>query len=304
MGHGLGVTDLAGGVPDVVVLLFALLTQLGDVWFYVLWLTVAYALAETLVDGDDLARERVAVVIAVALGALALSAGLKELFAHPRPPGSDAFRDVAWLPRAIVPLFETMATADGYSLPSGHAAGSAAVYGGAALLLRAGRARVRYLLAVAVVATVAASRVILGVHYLGDVLQGILVGGGYLAVVYLATDRGARVTRAFSLAVLVAVVGAALRFSVPTLASLGGALGGRIGWAVVGERATTGPVTRREGAISAAIALPLAGACIGVAASVETPAAGFAGYGLAVVAVLGAPLAARRLLGFEPGDGD
>lgn len=298
MSHGLGVTEALQSLPDAVYLLFALFTQLGDLWFYFLALTLAYAYAESLVDA--VSRERVAAVVAVALGALAITVGLKELFAHPRPSGADSLRPVAWLPVALVPLLENFATADSFSLPSGHAAGGAAVYGGAALLVRYGRDRVRYLVAAGVVAVVAGSRLVIGVHYLGDVLVGVAVGLAYALVVYWATDGGRRVERAFSLAVLVAVGGAALHFSVETLSALGGALGGRIGWTVFGDRATHGVVTRREGTITAAIALPLGGAFVGVAAVVETPVVGFLANALALAIVLGAPLAARRVLGEDP----
>jgi membrane-associated phospholipid phosphatase len=300
MSHEVGVTEALQSLPDVVYLLFALLTQLGDLWFYVLALTLAYAFAESLFDDDALVRDRVAVVVAIALGALALTAGLKELLAHARPPSAGTLRPIPWLPETLVPLFEGFATADGFSLPSGHATGSAAVYGGAALLLRYGRDRTRYLLAAVVVAVVAASRVVIGVHYLGDVLVGVVAGVGYALVVYWATDGGERVKRAFSIAVLVAVGGAAVHFSVDTMAALGGALGGRIGWTVFGDRAVLGTVTRREGAVTTAIALPLGGLCIGVAFAIDTPVVGFLGNAMALAVILGAPLAARRVLGEDP----
>jgi membrane-associated phospholipid phosphatase len=296
MSHGFGVTEALQSLPDVVYLLFALLTQLGDLWFYVLALTLAYAYAESLLDDDALGRGRVAVVVALALGALALTAGLKELFAHARPPSAGSLRPIPWLPGSLVPLFEGFATADGYSLPSGHATGSAAVYGGAALLLRYGRDRVRYLLAAAVVTVVAASRVIIGVHFLGDVLVGVVAGFGYALVVYWATDEGDQVKRAFSIALAVALVAAAVHFSVDTMSALGGALGGRIGWTVFGDRAALGTVTREEGTLTAAIALPLGGLFIGLAFVIDTPVAGFVGNALALAAILGAPLAARRVL--------
>lgn len=296
MGHGIGEAAVVESLPDAVYLLFALLTQLGDVWFYVLALTLAYALGETI-DEEALARERVAVVIAVALGAIAVSTGLKETFAHPRPPGAGMAREIAWLPALFVPLFAELATAEGFSLPSGHATGSAAVYGAAALLCRYGRDRVRYLLAGVAVLLIATSRVAIGVHYVGDVLLGIVAGGAYLAVVYWATDRGERVKRAFTLAVLVAAVGAALHFSFETTAALGGALGGRIGWTLFGPRATEGTATRREGALAVAVAVPFGGGLVAGADAVGTPVVGFLGSALGIAVILGAPLLARRLRG-------
>lgn len=301
MGHDLGVTDALRALPDVVVLLFALVTQLGDVWFYVLALTLAYAFAGSFpLVGSVLDRRRVAVLVAIALGAIALSAGAKEVFVHPRPTDAETLRDIVWLPVWLVPLFEKFATAEGYSFPSGHATGSAAVYGGAALLLEYGRRRVRYLVAGTIVALIAASRIVIGVHFLGDVLVGVAVGLAYLWLVYRVADRGANPTPAFSLALLVAVIAAAVRFSPATASALGAALGARITWPVIDDRVTRDAVTRGEGAVTATVALPLAGGLIAASVALDGAVAGFVGNALALAVLLGAPLLARRLLEGEP----
>ncbi|MFC7176849.1 phosphatase PAP2 family protein [Halosegnis marinus] len=88
-------------------------------------------------------------------------------------------------------MWERAATADGFTLPSGHATGSAAVYGAAALAFEVGRRRVRYAAAALVVVAVALSRVVIGVHYLTDVLVGVALGGGYLAVVWTLSGASA-----------------------------------------------------------------------------------------------------------------
>lgn len=94
--------------------------------------------------------------------------------------------------------------------PSGHAALASFIYGSAALLcLRAGRgalAAVSPLLLVAVIATVAATRVTLGFHTVADVVAGVLVS----AVPLLLVDRALRAQ--------------AVRPSVPTAALLTGLL--------------------------------------------------------------------------------
>jgi undecaprenyl-diphosphatase len=74
----------------------------------------------------------------------------------------------------------------GYSFPSGHAAGALMVYGLLAwLLCQRASLRGRWLIGVAaalLIAAIAASRVLLGVHYLSDVLGGLLWAGMVLAV--------------------------------------------------------------------------------------------------------------------------
>ena len=74
-----------------------------------------------------------------------------------------------------------------YSFPSGHAMGATVLYGCLACYAarharsRAGRV-LPFLLALAMVATVAFSRMYLGVHYLSDVLAAFAEGCGWLAI--------------------------------------------------------------------------------------------------------------------------
>jgi len=84
------------------------------------------------------------------------------------------------------PVFaDAIAHAQGGSFPSGHATGSAAFYLALAVigLSVLGRERRGLLLAGAVVVplVVAASRVVLGVHYVSDVTAGLLLGWGWTA---------------------------------------------------------------------------------------------------------------------------
>jgi len=295
MSHGLGVTAAFRKAPEAVAVFFGLVTQLGDVWFYLLVLTLAYAYAGALPRvGAAVSRERVAFVVAVALGALALTVGLKEVFLHPRPPGAETAQELAWLPPALEPVWENIATADGFSLPSGHATGSAATYGAAALALEIGRRRRRYAAATLLVGLIAASRVVIGVHYLGDAVLGVAIGGGYLAVVWALTE-GERVKRAFSLALLVAIAGAALTHSVDMLSALGGALGGRLGWTLVGGRLPN--PSRRRGTVATLVGLLGGGGLFAAGAVLDTAVAGFLATGLSVVVVLVAPLIADRIVG-------
>lgn len=117
-----------------------------------------------------LRRWRAAAVVAAArLGELATTSVLKVAVHRPRPE-----------------LFPRLTSASGDSFPSGHAAGSAAVYGVIAVVLGiwlTAPAR-RWLLAgvVAWVALIATSRVLLGVHYPTDVLGGLAVGALWLGL--------------------------------------------------------------------------------------------------------------------------
>lgn len=113
-------------------------------------------------------RRRLALFVVVArVGAIVLSQGMKLAVDRARPV-----------------FDEPIATALGASFPSGHALGSAAFYATCAVLLQPYVRRDALLLGGAVVlaACVAASRVLLGVHYLSDVAAGLLIGLGWAAL--------------------------------------------------------------------------------------------------------------------------
>jgi undecaprenyl-diphosphatase len=113
-------------------------------------------------------RSRLALYVLLArVGALVLSSGLKLAVDRSRPV-----------------FDEPVATALGASFPSGHALGSAAFWVTTAVLLVPRTRHPRLLLgaAVAVAVAVAASRVLLGVHYLSDVTGGLLLGLGWAAL--------------------------------------------------------------------------------------------------------------------------
>ena len=83
------------------------------------------------------------------------------------------------------PVFEEpLSLARGASFPSGHATGSAAFYLALAIVLLPlvprGRRRLLYAMALVVPVLVAATRVLLGVHYLSDVTAGLLLGWGWV----------------------------------------------------------------------------------------------------------------------------
>jgi membrane-associated phospholipid phosphatase len=148
--------------------LFHLFTLLGS---------TPVIVAEVLVVGlaDRLRRRRwagLAFLVTVAFGQNLLANGIKLLFHRARPP---------------VPH---LTGATGYSFPSGHSAAAAATYAAIALLLASGRRwPVKVWLATAaaaVTAAVATSRVLLGVHWLTDVIGGVNLGLGWFAVCSIA----------------------------------------------------------------------------------------------------------------------
>ena len=301
MGHGLGVTEfVAGNAPEPVVVLFAVLTQLGGLWFYFLALTVTYSLGERLPPRPALLdRPRVAYLVALALGAAALTATLKGLVAHPRPPSATVAVGVDLFPPSLRPLYERAATADGFALPSGHATGATIIYGGAATVLGVGTRRQRYGAATLVVGIVALSRVVLGVHFLGDVLAGIVVGAGYLLVAHAVSMRGSAPARAFSLAGALAATAVLVEGFGPEPATiLGAALGARLVWGLAGDALRALAPSRRVGAVTLAFALPVFGGLFGATYALE-PAAPLALLGGAVSGggILVAPLVGERVVG-------
>jgi membrane-associated phospholipid phosphatase len=110
-----------------------------------------------------------AFVAAVGLGQLALNNGIKVLVRRTRP-------DVLHL-----------VSAHGFSFPSGHSCAAAACTSAAALVLGRGRSRrtQAMLAALAALATigVATSRALLGVHWLSDVIAGVVLGWGWFTLV-------------------------------------------------------------------------------------------------------------------------
>jgi len=89
------------------------------------------------------------------------------------------------------PSFDPAAVSGlGPSFPSGHSATAAAFYAGAALLLSRRRGRVARAaltgLAVGIAVAVASSRVLLDVHWLSDVIAGLLLGWAWFAACAIA----------------------------------------------------------------------------------------------------------------------
>lgn len=143
-------------------------TQLGGIYL-VIALCVALALGETLVERSVWV---IPFVVAVMGGEEILTLTVKDL-AH-----------------RVRPAFDPAAATLGPSFPSGHSATAAAFYACAALLIGRRRGRpVRALLAglaVGLAVAVAASRVLLDVHWLTDVIAGLALGWAWFSVCSIA----------------------------------------------------------------------------------------------------------------------
>lgn len=196
MTRGIGEFGVQEFVPEWVAVLVALVTQLGDIWFVSLLLGWLYLRTR---------REEVAILIAQTMSAIGLVFALKYVFALPRP--DRALVALEELPATIQPLYLLTAHADGYGFPSGHAVVTTVVYVGLAGILSIGTSRQRYLAAGALVSIVSLSRILLGVHYLVDVVAGIALGLAFLVVSDALFDRyGSRRTVPFGVAFVLSIV--------------------------------------------------------------------------------------------------
>lgn len=268
-----GVEAVQEPLPQWAIDAFAAITVLGDPLFFIVLVSLVY----WLTDQGTAIR-----VVAVLLLAFGLTAGLKEAFAVERPPAELQHASEA-----------------GFGIPSGHAAGAAAVYGALAALYDVGSRRLRYATAAVLVGLVSVSRIVLGVHYLADVIAGLALGLAAVALVVRYRDR--------SPAPFFAVGGVAALFGAwrsgftydQALLLFGGAVAALGCWFVL--RPLPRPPRRVMAACSAA-ALPLVVALSALGLFVlDSPVGLVASTGLAMAVVLVTPHAgaavARRLDG-------
>ena len=278
---------------------FSWLTHLGDGAFLLVLAVLIYWFG-----APERRRDRV-FVIAVGVAALALSAGLKGVVQLPRP-------ELAFTPEGY----------PGYSFPSAHAMGSAAFYGALAVTMEWGTRRQRYLVAGSVIAIVAVSRVVMGVHYIGDVIVGVVFGLALVGIgVWLRDEEAFDPGPLFALAVLIAGVAAVFGSRVFLTLTLGASIGGLAGWYYIKGRRTTrsGAAVLLLGfiALLGIVALRLASLWVGVSVPDGTfdPVVLFAeiiGYAVLTAGVLALPSiaiaiedrpAVRRLQSLLPFEG-
>lgn len=227
MDRALGLAGAARDLPVWLEPILAVVTQAGDGWFLLVVLaslTVLTRRRGRAVLG--LGTRPVVVLAGLTLVAFGLTETLKAVFALPRPAGAGVAAAGPWVPAGLLPAYEWLATATGHGFPSGHALTGTVFYGGFAVLSDRWRMRTRAVGAAAVVATVAASRVLLGVHFLVDVVVGVALGLGVL-VVFSRLSRWLTPTILFGLAALLGFGGVLAFGAVGDLAVTGGlGLGG------------------------------------------------------------------------------
>ncbi len=155
-------------------------------------------------------RRRTLVVISYAFAGVALIIGLKAFLGLPRPPTE---------------LFLIELDGDAYGFPSGHTFAAVIVYGGLLLAFERTRAWLLVAAVTLLVTLIGLSRVVLGVHYLGDVVAGGLLGVGYLLVMERLTRGDPQ--RGFAIGVVVAVPAIVVTGGVnESILALGGSIGG------------------------------------------------------------------------------
>lgn len=165
-------------------LFFQSVTHLGHEFTYIAILLVVYWCLDRRIG------HRLALVF---LSSMWLNGYLKEIFQTPRPSPADGIR--------------VLVHEESFSFPSGHAQGSATLWGYLALALRTPWA---WAAAASIIPLVGLSRLYLGAHFLGDVVGGWIMAALVLALFFAAEafarrrslSRGARLAGAVVLPLL------------------------------------------------------------------------------------------------------
>lgn len=186
----LGITSaVAPMVPAWLVPIIAAITFLGSPTFLAVAVTAGSGLGTYLGRVDRRRALRFLAMVFLVFGA---SMVVKNALALPRPPS--ALHRVA---------------EDGFGFPSGHATATTGVSLAVATLSRWRTGRWRYGLAAITIAVIAATRVLLGVHYLVDTVAGVVVGAGVVWVGLTLSRR--HLARTFALAGVLVGTGLVLK---------------------------------------------------------------------------------------------
>ncbi|WP_157513367.1 phosphatase PAP2 family protein [Halapricum sp. CBA1109] len=250
------------GTPPALVDAAGVVTLFGGATALLFVLSVAYWV------GD---RRRVLTLVGYAFVALGTVLLLKTLIGAPRPPAGTPYEG------------------DPYGFPSGHATAAAVVYGGAAVVYERLDARMLGAVGVAV-AAIALSRVVLGVHYLGDVLVGAALGAVLVSGLWVAVGRDP--LRVFAFASAVGAVAVAVG-APESLLALGGSVGGLLGGAVLDR--VPDPESRVEAGLLVVLGVGTVLALDGLLGAVASPALLIVGNALLVSTIVLLPVAVAVL---------
>ncbi len=141
----------------------ATVTKLGSQMFYVIILPIAYW------TGDKKTTLKIGAVFLISA---VFNDFFKELYNNPRPDPAGLLDGIKELNRTYIPR-------NSPGFPSGHTQGAVTFWGSAFAYIKWKPLRV---LAVLLILLIPYSRMYLGVHYLGDVIGGFLIGGILLAL--------------------------------------------------------------------------------------------------------------------------
>ena len=197
-------------------------TDLGDVTAIILLLSILYWVSD---------RKKVALVASFTVAGISAILLLKTALAMPRPEAEIVAR-----------------TYDPYGFPSAHAFISVVVYGGLVYVFERYREPVLAVAVGVLIAAISITRVIIGVHYLGDIIAGAVLGIVFLPFMYRLTGTVPR--RGFAIGVLISVPAVAVTSGEATMLALIG-LGAGVGGLLPTIRLDAVPSlqTRREGVL-------------------------------------------------------
>lgn len=293
--RGVGITKMLQEYGEwPVVVLFALITQLGDVWFLLLLGSVLYVAGDEL-PGRGVARRQGLFVLTLVLTYIALIEVLKHFILLPRPPGASVPPPVQGMPTMLKGVFVNITTAEGPGFPSGHALGTTMVWGGLALVLDRGTRRLRFGIAGVIVVLVSISRLVLGVHYAVDLIAGAGLGIVVLGVLYRLSDRGTDPERVLLVAVALGIVRLAIGITLDSVATAGSTIGAWLVWRGIADVTPAYPMNRRE-IVAGFVVLGIMGGLFTIIyASEPSYLLLFLGAAISAGGATGAPLLGKRL---------
>lgn len=193
------VEAITSAIPPWLALFVFLFSYLGSIY------VIAPSVIAAYLWGD---RERTATWLGIIIAAYALFVLAKPLFDIPRPDVEPPLaREV--FPTVLVPLYDLAIDFDTGSFPSGHAVVGTVFWGLFVVDLRVSTFERRLFVGIVMTFLVGFSRVGLGIHYVEDVVGGILMGLGLLAVMLAVRERTSDPMTAILVLALVPVAGAA-----------------------------------------------------------------------------------------------